>query len=169
MPALVLLRRFWRVGLELVAVVAIILLAHGLQRQGERQAVARDQIARLTREKRTLDRARAVQRVEYIARRNTVLVRATRYDTLRIENRITDTVWVKATLAAGDATVQSCRLLVTSCEARGRIDSLTIANRDSTIVATRALLPTRADRVRGAAKWAAIGYAAAKAVQLLTH
>jgi hypothetical protein len=47
----------------------------------------------------------------------------TLYDTTRITERITDTAWVRGTLAAADTTIRACVRTVLTCEQRVALEA----------------------------------------------
>jgi|688.fasta_scaffold07997_18 hypothetical protein len=106
------------IGLGLVA--AVVGTAYELGRRGGEVAGLRAQRAVVVESLAVLDTVYLTDTLRLWRR---VTAWDTLYDTTRITERITDTAWVRGTLAAADTTIRACVKTVLTCEQRVALEA----------------------------------------------
>ena len=93
------------------------------------------------------------------SRSSAVTRRVTDYKTLRDTIRLTDTVAVVKLIHATDSLAASCSVFRSTCERALAADSAVITSLNLRLQLTERRVPSKLDRVAGAAKWLVVGAA----------
>jgi len=132
------------VGAVLLVFLSLRIFGCQRERQGEIQArlkQARIEFSALQRRMRAVDTVYVRDTVRFTKLR-------TRYDTLLVDRRITDTMWVRRLIQVGDSTIDACSDALGSCGAQ-------VAVRDSMLFNLRTQVKTL--EKRKAKRWGCAG------------